>query len=181
MVLEKLPQKDIQAHHKIEIHFDGKRTTKGPNNNLITVWDSSGLKTGEGDVLMGFCPGCPMQVIARPWHKPGEPDPVVFFCPKCERPYPLKKLLDWLRGDDTTQAMAEKLAKLFQQLKGDTDVVLKYNKNDIRYQTTDVGQEKILSTARSTRIPVIYTLGRIMDDVHGGADLAARFKAFLEA
>lgn len=181
MSLQKLPTEDIRAGYKIEVHFDGKRTTTGPNNHLIVVYDSSGMKTGEGDVLMGFCPSCLEHVVRRPWPTEMDPDPTTFFCDKCKKPFPLTKMLDWLVTELTTVRLAERLTRMFQQLKGDVDIILKYNKNDIRYQSTDPNQAQTLARARSTREPSIYTLKRIMDDVHGGADLVQRFKAFLEA
>lgn len=170
---------DTIAARKIEIVFGKDRTSNGPNAYALMVWDSSGKLHGGGDALMGFCPYCPASIMSRV-DPVDNSMPTVHFCPKCKRPFKAEKMVDYIVHKTTTQVLADKLVGLWTALKGDADIYLKFHKKDIRYAPLDYDRKKLLQ-ARQQRYPSIYTLKRILDDTTGGADLRARFLAFLRA
>lgn len=143
------------------------------------------MTSNEGDVLMGFCPNCPEQLVSRPIPEPGKPEPSAVFCNTCKGPFPLKEMVDFIRYKTTTRVLAEKLGRVFDQLKGDCDIILKFHKADLRYDPRtekDSDMRKRLTEARAgTYSPPFYPLHRILTDMKSGASAAALFENFLTA
>lgn len=164
---------DIKAKFKIEIMFDPHRTTQGPNLYLITIWDTSGSLSADGDVLLHFCPDCPNSILQLQ----GD----VQFCPSCRKPIPEGKTQDTKVCRTLTSTLAEKLETLFHKLQDQVDIVVKYHKKDIRY-TMKTFSGKKLDQSRAQRNISVYSLRRILQDTQqGGAPLRDRLYAFLTA
>lgn len=169
--------KEPRAKYKLEVLFSKGRTSNGPNLCAISVWESAGMTIGEGDNFLGFCPYCPAQVVRRP---DGDTDNVMGFCDTCKRPFKATAICDHIMLRIPTSALAEKIEKIFHQLAGDMDLVLKFHREDIRYQKNDFDVDA-LDKARRERHSAMYRFQRIMDDTSKGARPKDLFETFLKA
>ena len=185
-----------KAKHKIELHFGSDRTTMEAKG-AFTFWEYGG---GWDDIQMVICG------YDRRYHKPcGKPFPIGnvqemwAVCPHCQQRQwssrmDKKRCLPMAQNGDeklpacdsmrmfTPKSMdwiAGQIAKYFEALRGDANIVLKYHPKDIRYTT--MVRDKGPDVARQLRGMLVYPLYRILDDTKAGADLVGRFKALLRA
>lgn len=99
-------------------------------------------------------------------------------CPHCTRVWPASQLTDSIMGRWSTRRLAQKLAELWRQTDGDSDIYLKYHHTDIRYVTME--NLHGTQTARMLRGMAIYPLQNILKDTGGGAALEDRLYVFLQ-
>jgi len=196
------------ARFKIEVMFGKNRTTNGPNTYAIRVFESGKKLHGGGDVQMPFCSevdeghpsighvpprakrvraGCGMpipsdnirQATIQARDGSGVSQIEAAHCPNCHGIIPLVYLATEIFAKTTTDVLAEELARIWNLLKGDADLYLKFSPDDIRYQALErkYGGKR----ARELRGLHIYPLARILKDTGAGASLVDRFKAFLKS
>jgi hypothetical protein len=74
---------------------------------------------------------------------------------------------------------------MFHRLGASADIVLKHPREDLRVASAkEQARQRMgehLARARAARVTVVYPLARILADTQCGADLGARFLAFLRA
>lgn len=175
-----LERTNIRAKWKIEITYGPKRTVQGPNAVGIQVWESGKHFNGGGDALAFFCKdnreghdeGCWGVIPQENVNKMG-----VAFCPHCMRTIAADLLTNMKKGYVTSQNLAAEVADLFRKLDSNADIYIKYHKADPRYVAME--RAKGPDVARRLKGMHMYRLAAILRDTAAGADLVARFKAFL--
>lgn len=189
------------ASHKIEINFGPKRTTAGPNVFSISVWESAGALNGGGDALCYFCLEKDRGLLeeaddvepASGKVKKGEggcggiiPDRNMRGgmgkCPTCNSMVNLANATTHILGKLPTTRLAEKVAKLFRQLKEDADIYVVYHPTDMRSVLTSqaASMEKV-DAPRAKRALTIYPLKNIIKDTMNGSSVESRFEALFRA
>ena len=197
---------DLKAKYKIEIHFGKDRSSRGmkPTAGALLIWESGRRIHGGGDEKMYWCG-------YQDCGKPLSSDNFAYMhaiCPKCHRemfldPEAKKRHMEVLREEnqpssgieDLPQVVGERFFKLtpgkiadllvttFNELERNADVYLKYHALDMRYDPKHETVKDLdnLDLARMRRVPLIYTLKRIIADTSAGADLRTRFLAMITA
>ena len=185
-----------KAQYKIEIHFGKDRTTSGPNVGGISVYESGNRLNGEGDELMYMCaerdkglalnaPGVKDYEVRKGTQGCGSFIPGSLLktgfacCPKCENIVVSENLTSVILFNLTTEALAEKLVKYFNQLEFNADIYLKYHPTDIRYSA--LVDAHGLDKGRMLRGLTIYPLKNIIKDTNAGSSLKSRFIALLSS
>ena len=185
-----------KAKYKIEVHFGKNRTTSGPNVGGISVYESGNRLDGEGDELMYMCaerdkglalnaPGMKDGKITKGQHGCGGFIPGGLLktgyaaCPHCENIVVSENLTSVILFNLTTEVLAEKLVRYFNQLEFNADVYLKYHPTDIRY--TALVDAHGLDKGRMLRGLTIYPLKNIIKDTTAGSSLKSRFTALLSS
>ena len=185
-----------KAKYKIEVHFGKGRTTSGPNVGAISVYESGNRLDGEGDELMYMCserdkglalnaPGVKDREIVKGESGCGGFIPGGLLktgfaaCPHCENIVVAENLTSVVLFNLTTDALAEKLVKWFNQLEFNADIYLKYHPTDIRHAAlvSAYGLDK----GRMLRGLTIYPLKNIIKDTSNGSSLKKRFIALLSS
>lgn len=177
------PTDELIATYKIELNFEKGRSIHKPFAGSLVVWRSGSALSGGGDEIMYPCPNdscmgfIPPELISSVAQKAG--------CPKCQALWHQSELMEMRLFRLAVQHWATVVARYFVRLNSDADIYIKTHLLDIRSQTLkeqmrDRGGTELLA-ARQERIPVIYPLNRIFQDLANGADLEKRFRTFLEA
>jgi hypothetical protein len=185
-------------------HRNRSSLSHKPSPAMVTIWESGRRLHGGGDEKMYWCGyqdcGKPipsddfgyMHVVCR--HCKRE----MFLDPDA-RTLHLKNLKAERRNSDgieklpivvgekltnlTPPNLAELLVKTWYQLEGLADVYFKYSPYEIRYDKAHETARDMdnLERARVQRMPGIYTLKRIREDIANGSDLKGRFLAMIVA
>ncbi len=200
------PASALKAQYKLEIHFGPDRSSLHHKlmAALVTIWESGKRLHGGGDEKMYWCgyDDC---------GKPFSTDYFGYMhavCPKCQRelhldPQSRQDHLDYLAREglqpngmdklpivvgeklmkQTPPNIAGFLTKAWHDLDGDADIYLKFHPKDMRFDKKNFGHEVIdrISTARTKREPVIYTMSRILADTSAGKDLKSCILAMITA
>jgi hypothetical protein len=185
-----------KAKYKIEVHFGKGRTTSGPNVGAISVYESGNRLDGEGDELMYICserdkglalnaPGVKDRAVVKGTDGCGSFIPGGLLktgfacCPECENVVVAENLTSVVLFNLTTELLAEKMVRWFNNLEFNADVYLKYHPTDIRYSalTDAYGLDK----GRMLRGLTIYPLKNIIKDTSAGSPLKSRFIALLSS
>jgi hypothetical protein len=171
-----------RAKYKIELHFGKGRSGKSSFAGSLHVYRSGSVLAGGGDEILYPCPGerCPGYM------EPEHVTPGFAFCPVCKRKW--DKIKDMNEGRLfrlTAQKWAEVVARVFDHLHRNADIYLKSHPADIR-QASLVEQLRErrgdeYNKVHAQRVYVMYSLDRIMKDLHAGADLEKRLLAFVTA
>lgn len=189
------------ASNKIEINFGPKRTTAGPNVFSISVWESAGALNGGGDALSYFC----LEKDRGLLEEADDVEPATGVvrkgsfgcggiipdrnmkggmgkCPSCDNIINLANATTHILGKLPTTRLAEKLAKLFRQLKEDADIYVVYHPTDMRsVMTATALASDVADAPRAKRALTIYPLKNILKDTLNGSSLESRFEALLKA
>lgn len=192
--LEAKADESPMASYRVQVNFGTGRTPRGPNKGAITLWASGRKLHGGGDEMIYLCKevdyGSDEYADFRVGRSTGGggcgayilPDFIrggVAVCPRCNKLIAANRLTGQVYFRSTTQDLADAVAGYIRLLEFDADVVVKYAEDDIRYQV--VAQNKGAVEARKLRGMLIYKLGRIIQDVAGGAELTTRLVALLSA
>lgn len=172
---------EIKAKYKIEVMFDHKRTTAGPNLCGIQLWESGKKFHGGGDELMYWCKiadsqtneGCGSPISSDHMRGP------VAICPGCGRAIKLEAASNMRVVRLPTKKLAEELEKIFRSLGSNADIYVKYHKTDIHYIAME--RKKGPAVARKLKGMHIYPLKNILKDTAAGSDVAVKFHTFLTA
>ena len=185
-----------KAKYKIEVHFGKDRTTAGPNLGGISIYESGNRLNGEGDELMYMCaerdrglalnaPGMKDTKVRKGANGCGGFIPGSLLkkgfaaCPHCENVVVSENLTSVILFNLTTEALAEKLVRYFNQLEFNSDVYLKYHPTDIRHSA--LVDAHGLDKGRMLRGLTIYPLKNIVKDTNAGSSLKSRFTALLSS
>lgn len=184
--LDKIFADAKKGRFKIEVLFGSARSMHKPTPGIVCFWESGAKLHGGGDSKVYICPG--KHLGANTCEAPIPDDGNGFgnlVCPKCGYVWKADQVIGEILANLSLRAWSEVLLKYFALLGHNADIYLKYAKDDIRY-AANIEQSKqahgeLLSKARSEMVPSIYPLNRIIADTAAGADLAARFFAFVTA
>jgi hypothetical protein len=185
-----------KAMYKIEVQFGKDRTTLGPNIGAISVYESGNRLDGEGDELMYICserdkglalnaPGVADKDVKRGVDGCGAFIPGnllrrgVAACPGCKNVVVSENLTSTHLFNLTTDALAEKVVRWFNQLEFNADIYLKYHPTDIRH--TALVDAHGLDKGRMLRGLTIYPLRNIIKDTSAGSSLKSRVVALLSS
>lgn len=170
---------DIRAKYKIEVMFDKKRTTLGPNLLGIHIWESGKRFDGGGDEMMYWC----MDVKSKLGCKAPIPSDSIkgpfAICPACQKGLVIENATNMRVLRVSTRKLAEELASMFRNLGNNADIYVKYNRDDPHY----IAMVKTQGVAKAKRLRGmhIYPLKNILKETAHGASLEDRFFAFLTA
>jgi uncharacterized pyridoxamine 5'-phosphate oxidase family protein len=85
-------------------------------------------------------------------------------------------------GKLPTTKLAEKVAKLFRQLKEDADIYVVYHPTDMRsVMTSQAANMEKTDAPRAKRALTIYPLKNIIKDTLNGSSVESRFEALFRA
>lgn len=196
-----------EAPYKIEVMFGSGRTPSGPNNCIITIWETGRLK-GSAEEIMHWCgyDDCRMPI------RGGHMAQFHVVCPNCQREsfvdpdakiqltrlakkermdYRRMEMLPVITGEyymnrAPTKLVAQRVSEMWRKLGTLADLWIKYSPKDIRgYDLSDVKQGDNFDTARIMRNEkakaLRYTMNSIHRDLASGATLEGRFLAALAA
>lgn len=178
---------ELRAKYKIQLFFAEDRSNIRAYKGFIVLWVTSDYD-GDGDRGLYLCPQRYVsEGVERPCNAPLEPGMFVSSGAVCTR---CRKLT--ARGDLTgqifarlpTQHWARLVTRVFGILGCNADIEVDYIRHDIRVATEEInnrGTRDALTTARSSRQNVIYSLPRLVRDTAGGASVESVIRAFLEA
>lgn len=183
-----LEDKKVVATYKLELVFGARRSTADLTPGALTFWASGARFHGGGDDKLYLCPGkrskrndC--EALLKDEYNSGSG----IVCPTCGNIWKNEDVVGELLFKLPMRKWAEVLYTYFRLCNYDCDLYLKHVRNDIREvslaqvaKQTWQGTQR-LDRARSTRVRIIYPLRNIIKDTSGGADLLARFYAFLMA
>ena len=180
-----------RAKYKVELLFWHKHAMHTTATvGLLTFWENASKLNGGADSKLYVC-----DTVDRDSRKVGckriIPDTAqgygIVVCPHCTTSWNTSEMVGELIYKKTIQGWADLIVGWMQKLELSVDLVMKYNRDDIRVVTA-VEQEKQhmgdkLGLARSgaRRTTVTYTLANIIKDTSAGADLRSRVLAFLKA
>lgn len=180
--LDKFFGENRKAKFKIELHFGKGRSSNGPFAGSLHVYRSGSVLAGGGDEILYPCPDNKCSGYMEPEHVAVE----FAFCPVCHKKW--HKIKDMNEGrlfKLPAQKWAKVIAKVFNNLHGDADIYLKSHPQDIRRASLlEQMRERRGDDYRGVhekRVYVMYSIDRIMKDLHAGADLEKRLLAFVTA
>jgi hypothetical protein len=171
--------------YRILLFFEDTFSKKKMNRGIITLFLSGSPTSGEGDVIIYECPNPQCTGLFHPNHYSVQ-SPTV-SCPKCYKTFNKDKLVTMLSYDATVDGWAKHLERYMRAMNMDCDIYLKRAKDKTNFveaadRATKEGKvgADLLAKARQ-REDVLYTMGRIMEDTHGGQSLASALRGFLLA
>lgn len=196
-----------EAPYKLEVMFGSGRTPSGPNNCVITIWETGRFK-GGADEIMHWCGHDTCRMPIRGAH-------LAHFhvvCPHCQQEsfvspdakmelirIAKKNKMDWQRLEALpiltpeysmynapTKLIAERCAMFWRRLGSLADLMIKYSPRDIRaYDVPDHQRGDAFNDARIARNThakaLRYRMMAIHRDIGNGADLTRRFRVALAA
>lgn len=183
-----LSNKKVVAKYKLEILFGAARSTREATAGALTFWASGSKLHGGGDDKIYLCPGRSLKVndcqapLLSDYNAGGQ-----IVCPTCGNLWKSEVCVGELFFKLTMRGWADVIHRYFRLFDCDCDIYLKHARDDIRSialaqskrQTWKGSQQ--LDKARNERARYIYPLHNIVQDTNAGADLLARFYAFLTA
>jgi hypothetical protein len=188
---EKMYKEIGRAKYKVELLFWHKHVVNTKMSvGLVTFWENASKLNGGADSKLYVCDtvdnssrkqGC-KKIIPDSSQGYG-----IVVCPHCSMSWNTSEIVGEVIYKQTMQGWSDLLIRWMQKLELSVDLVMKYNRDDIRVVSA-VEQEKQhmgdkLGLARSgaRRTTVTYTLANIIKDTSAGADLRSRVLAFLKA
>lgn len=184
--LDKLLEEHDIAKYKIEILFARGFSPNKPSAGIMSFWESGSKLHGGGDTILHLCPGKDLGKNDCTAFIPDASHGYGFLvCPKCHEAWEGSQVSGQIAYRLTSQDWAKVVLKYYQKLEMRADIYMKYHPQDIRV-ASELEQAKqhmgdLLSGVRRSRKPRIYPLANIIKDTSAGADLEARFLAFLRA
>lgn len=191
--LDKLFQAENRAKYKLEIHVHEQRSTWKPFFGIMYYLLSGDKLHGGGDSKIYLCANdeChgaiypPEHTIVDISENADPTQPAKVLCPKCGRVYFARDLL----GERGLRLVSSNWAKAIYQnflyLEMNADVVLLSHHATLHKQTELEMQKnansELVDAARKVRHKLVYPLKNIIKDVSNGADLVARFHAFVNS
>jgi len=183
-----LEDKKVVATYKLELIFGKKRSTAELTPGALTFWASGARFHGGGDDKLYLCPGKRLgrndcEALLKDEYNSG----VGIVCPKCGNIWKNDVVVGELLFNLPMRKWAEVLYTYFRRCDYDCDLYLKHARDDIRAVALAQSAKQTwkgsqgLDKARTTRVRIIYPLRNIIKDASNGADLLARFYAFLMA
>lgn len=183
-----LGDKKIVATYKLELIFGKKRSTAELTPGALTFWASGARFHGGGDDKLYLCPGKRLgRNDCEALLKDEYNSSAGIICPKCGTVWNNDVVVGELFFNLPMRKWADVLYTYFRACDYDCDLYLKHARDDIRaVALAQVARQtwrgsQGLDKARTTRVRSIYPLRNIIKDTSGGADLLARFYAFLMA
>ena len=178
----------IKAMFKIELMFGGARSAHKPFVGAISLWLAGSALSGDGDEKVYWCPidRC-SKVIHPQFMEPiGEDERgELVVCPACGTKLYRPQLVGECVAVNTYQNWAIALENAWRRVGGDADVVLKYNRHDVRGYSKLTGRRGLggeeLIKLHQAQLMLRYPLKNIIKDTQNGANLRERFLAFLKA
>jgi hypothetical protein len=184
--LDKLLEEHNIAKYKIEILFAKDFSPNKPSAGIMSFWESGNKLHGGGDTIMHMCPGKDLgknnctAFIPDVGHGYG-----FLVCPTCKEAWEGEQVSGQIAFRLVAQDWAKVVLRYFQKLEMRADIYMKYHPHDIRTaaarEQANMHMGEVLQGARMSRKPRIYPLANIIKDTSAGADLEARFLAFLRA
>lgn len=183
-----LEDKKVVASYKLEVTFGKARTTAGLTPGALTFWASGSRFHGGGDDKLYLCPGRRLgeneceALLKADYNAAGG-----IVCPICGNIWKNEAVIGELFFNLPMRRWADVLYSHFRACDYDCDIYLKYSSDDVRaVSMAQVERQtwkgsQALSNVRSKRVRHIYPLRNIVRDTSAGADLLARFYAFLTA
>jgi hypothetical protein len=184
--LDKLLEEQNIAKYKIEILFAKNYSPSKPSAGIMSFWESGTKLHGGGDTILHMCPGKDLGKNNCDAFIPDASHGYEFLvCPVCHVVWEGAQVSGQIAYRLTAQDWAKVVLKYYQKLEMRADIYMKYHPQDIRTAAA-LEQSKqhmgdVLLGARRSRRPRIYPLSNILKDTSAGADLEARFLAFLRA
>ena len=191
--IDKLFQETTRAKYKLEIHMHDQRSTWKPFFGIMYFLLSGDKLHGGGDSKVYLCAndGC-HGVIYPPEHtivdisEQADPtQPAKVLCPKCDRVFLARDLWGERALRLTSANWAQAIYNNFRYLEMNADIVILTHHADLRKQTELEIQRnansELVNAARRVRHKLVYPLKNIITDVSAGADLVARFHAFVNS
>lgn len=184
--LDKLFAEQGKARYKIEIFFKAGRSSWKPSVGILSFWESGAKLHGGGDAKMYICPGKKKGVSQCEAFIPDSGNGYGHLvCPACGKVWEGEDVIGEVVANLTMQNWAKAIYGYYKQLGLNADICVKHAKSDI-HNATILEQERqrggeLLGRARTQRVQYVYPLKNIIKDTSNGADLLARFYAFLTA
>jgi hypothetical protein len=172
------------AKFKIELMFTAQFSIIKPVQGVVSFWESGSKLHGGGDTIIHFCPGKRLgknqceHYIPDPSHGYG-----FLVCPACNNLWNGDQVYGQVLARLTAQDWAKLLEKYYRKLDMNCDIVIKYQREDIRNAHRHRLQVDKLADVRSApkRLRRIYTLQSLMADMAGGSSLYDRILSFVKA
>lgn len=180
------------AKYKLEVTFNNERSIHKPFGGLVTWWESGSKLHGGGDCKLYVCDNNAdyprLEGKGCGGFLPDSSNGLNFIvCPSCGVMWKNEEVVGEVWYRLTIQKWADVLLRWFSRLEHNSDIRIKYARDDIRTaamneQARNRGGE-LLAKVRDPerRASSIYPLAHIIRDTSAGADLRGRILAYLQA
>lgn len=186
--LDKLLGEQKLAKYKLEVMFGEERSMHKPFPGVVTWWESGNKLHGGGDSKMYICAGKERAGTDCEGFIPDTCNGLNFIvCPHCKSLWRGEEIYGEVFYRLSMQRWADVLLSWFLKLGLNSDIRIKYARDDIRravlHEQEKKMQGELLEKARSfeRRSVSIYSLANIIKDTSAGAGLHQRILAFLKA
>lgn len=175
---------NIRGKYIVEVHLNKDRSIHEPHPGILLTQVQSGDFGGGGIRPMYACANesCTGFISPDDYH----PDVDAAYCRKCGRVWSVSEVFSHRKFVLSTDNWAHVLSRTVVRMGMDSDVKIVYFHDPVKKYVTDAAENKPKYFDRMVRSRenveyVIYTLGRLLQDLDSGAEIYKMMYNFLTA